>query len=126
MLLYSICLVAAARREVPQAIFDSIRFAVNNVIKAEDVLSTPTIPNVQSLLIMCMTGDCHSQFVPNALSALWIRLGTAIRMVRGSLQPGFSVTHVFYAGTGPWIAQGGISQAEYRTTTETLGGLFNQ
>jgi len=54
------------------------------VIKAEDVLSTATIVNVQSLLILCMVGNCHSQFVPNALSALWIRLGTAIRMVRGS------------------------------------------
>jgi len=126
MLLYSICLVAAARREVPQTIFDSIRFAVNNVIKAEDVLSTPTIPNVQSLLIICMTGDCHSQFVPNALSALWVRLGTAIRMVRGSLHTwGFRYSR-FFAGTGPWVAQGGISQAAYRTPTETLGGLFNQ
>jgi hypothetical protein len=82
ILLYSICLVAAARREVPQSVFDAIRYAVNTVIKAEDVLSTASIINVQSLLILCMVGDCHSQFVPNALSALWIRLGTAIRMVR--------------------------------------------
>lgn len=82
ILLYSICLVAAARREVPQNVFDAIRYAVNTVIKAEDVLSTASIINVQSLLILCMVGDCHSQFVPNALSALWIRLGTAIRMVR--------------------------------------------
>ncbi|KAF5386791.1 hypothetical protein D9615_001601 [Tricholomella constricta] len=82
ILLYSMCLVAAARREVPQAIFDSIRYAVNNVIKAEDVLSTATIVNVQALLILCMTADCHSQFVPNALSGLWIRLGTAIRMAQ--------------------------------------------
>ena len=85
ILLYSICLVAAARREVPQGVFDSIRYAVNTLIKAEDVLSTASIVNVQSLLILCMVGDCHSQFVPNALSALWIRLGTAIRMVRGSI-----------------------------------------
>jgi len=84
ILLYSICLVAAARREVPQSVFDAIRYAVNSVIKAEDVLSTASIANVQSLLILCMVGDCHSQFVPNALSALWIRLGTAIRMVRGN------------------------------------------
>jgi hypothetical protein len=84
ILLYSICLVAAARREVPQTVFDAIRYAVNSVIKAEDVLSTASIANVQSLLILCMVGDCHSQFVPNALSALWIRLGTAIRMVRGN------------------------------------------
>ena len=82
ILLYSICLVAAARREVPQSVFDSIRYAVNNVIKSEDILSTASIANVQSLLILCMVGDCHSQFVPNALSALWVRLGTAIRMVR--------------------------------------------
>jgi hypothetical protein len=81
ILLYSMCLVAAARREVPQAIFDSIRYTVNNVLKADDVLSTASIVNVQALLILCMTGDTHSQFVPNALSGLWIRLGTAIRMV---------------------------------------------
>lgn len=82
ILLYSICLVAAARREVPQNVFDAIRYAVNTVIKAEDVLSTASIVNVQSLLILCMVGDCHSQFVPTALSALWIRLGTAIRMAQ--------------------------------------------
>lgn len=81
ILLYSMCLVAAARREVPQSVFDSIRFAVNSVIKTEDVLSTASIANVQALLILSMVGDCHSQYVPNALSALWIRLGTAVRMV---------------------------------------------
>ena len=81
ILLYSMCLVAAARREVPQTVFDSIRYAVNGVIKADDVLSTASITNVQALLILSMVGDCHSQHVPNALSALWIRLGTAIRMV---------------------------------------------
>ncbi|KAJ3576645.1 hypothetical protein NP233_g299 [Leucocoprinus birnbaumii] len=82
VLLYSMCLVAAARREIPSNLFDSIRFAVNNVIKADDVLSTPSIPNVQALLILSMSGDCHSQFVPNALSALWVRLGSAIRMAQ--------------------------------------------
>lgn len=81
ILLYSMCLVAAARREVPQSVFDSIRYAVNCVIKTEDVLSTASIANVQALLILSMVGDCHSQYVPNALSALWIRLGTAVRMV---------------------------------------------
>ncbi|KAJ6597033.1 fungal-specific transcription factor domain-containing protein [Mycena vulgaris] len=82
ILLYAMCLVAAARREVPQAVFDSIRYAVNGVLKAEDVLSTPSMANVQALLILCMTGDCHSQFVPTALSAMWARLGTAIRMAQ--------------------------------------------
>ncbi|KAJ2923287.1 hypothetical protein H1R20_g13810, partial [Candolleomyces eurysporus] len=82
ILLYSMCLVAAARREVPQKAFDSIRYTVNNIIKAEDILSTASIVNVQALLILCMSGDCHSQFVPSALSALWIRLGSAIRMAQ--------------------------------------------
>lgn len=81
ILLYSMCLVAAARRDVPQNVFDAIRYMVNSLIKAEDVLSTASIVNVQSLLILSMVDDCHSQFVPTALSALWIRLGTAIRMV---------------------------------------------
>ncbi|KAH7908879.1 fungal-specific transcription factor domain-containing protein [Hygrophoropsis aurantiaca] len=82
ILLYSMCLVAAARREVPQSVFDSIRYAVNSVIKSDDVLSTASIANVQALLILSMVGDSHSQYVPNALSALWIRLGTAIRMAQ--------------------------------------------
>ncbi|EJD05925.1 uncharacterized protein FOMMEDRAFT_104282 [Fomitiporia mediterranea MF3/22] len=82
ILLYSICLVAASKRDVPQAVFDHLRVAVNDVIKSEDVLSTANIVNVQSLLILCQCADCHSQFVPNALSALWIRLGTAIRMAQ--------------------------------------------
>ncbi|TFK54750.1 hypothetical protein OE88DRAFT_1642088 [Heliocybe sulcata] len=82
ILLYSMCAVAAAKRDVPQTVFDTLRHAVNNVIKAEDVLSTASLVNVQSLIILSMTGDCHSQFVPNALSALWIRLGAAIRMAQ--------------------------------------------
>jgi hypothetical protein len=81
ILLYSMCLVAAARREVPQSVFDSLRYAVNHLIKQDDVLSTASIVNVQALLILCMMGDCHSPYVPQALSGLWIRLGAAIRMV---------------------------------------------
>ncbi|CAL1705128.1 unnamed protein product [Somion occarium] len=82
ILLYSMCLVAATRREVPQTVFDKIRYAVNSLIKAEDVLSTASIVNVQTLLILSMSGDCHSQSVPSALSALWIRLGAGIRMAQ--------------------------------------------
>ncbi|KAI0372936.1 hypothetical protein BV20DRAFT_1050357 [Pilatotrama ljubarskyi] len=82
ILLYSMCLVAATRRDVPQKVFESIRYTVNSLIKAEDVLSTASIVNMQSLLILAMVGDCHSQYVPHALSALWIRLGCAIRMAQ--------------------------------------------
>jgi hypothetical protein len=116
ILLYSICLVAAARREVPQSVFDAIRYAVNTVIKAEDVLSTASIVNVQSLLILCMVGDCHSQFVPNALSALWIRLGTAIRMVRGrrgSSSPPNTVHSRSVSGSRSGPSSRRSSKAEY-------------
>ncbi|EIW60147.1 uncharacterized protein TRAVEDRAFT_27824 [Trametes versicolor FP-101664 SS1] len=82
ILLYSICLVAATRRDVPQQVFESVRYTVNSLIKAEDVLSTASIVNMQSLLILAMVGDCHSQYVPHALSALWVRLGCAIRMAQ--------------------------------------------
>ncbi|KAK0207450.1 fungal-specific transcription factor domain-containing protein [Armillaria fumosa] len=82
ILLYSMCLVTAARREAPQGIFDSIRYIVNALIRADDVLSTTSVINVQSLLILCMTGDCHSQFASNAPSALWVRLGSVIRMAQ--------------------------------------------
>ncbi|KAI0664661.1 fungal-specific transcription factor domain-containing protein [Cubamyces menziesii] len=82
ILLYSMCLVAATRRSVPQQVFESIRYTVNSLIKAEDVLSTASIVNMQSLLILGMVGDCHSQYVPHALSALWVRLGCAIRMAQ--------------------------------------------
>jgi hypothetical protein len=81
ILLYSVCLVAAARRNVPQKVFDAVRYAVNSLIKAEDVLSTASIVNMQSLLVLSMMGDCHSSFAPTALSTLWVRLGCAIRMV---------------------------------------------
>ncbi|KAF9819774.1 hypothetical protein IEO21_01865 [Rhodonia placenta] len=82
ILLYTICLVAASGRDIPQPVYESLRYAVNSLIKAEDVLSTASIVNLQALLILAMCGDCHSQFVPNALSALWIRLGSAIRMAQ--------------------------------------------
>lgn len=82
ILLYSICLVAAANRQVPQGVFDSIRYVVNTIIKTEDVLSTSSVAHVQSLLILCMLGDSQSSNVTNALSALWIRLGAAIRMAQ--------------------------------------------
>ena len=81
ILLYSVCLVAAAQRDVPENVFESLRTAVNELIKSEDVLCTASVVNVQSLLVLGVCADCHSRFVPSALSSLWIRLGTAIRMV---------------------------------------------
>jgi Fungal specific transcription factor domain len=124
ILLYSCCLVAAARREVPQSIFDTIRYAANNVIKAEDVMSTASIANVQSLLILCMVADSHSQFVPNALSGLWVRAGTAIRMVRLILCRSVGKWLLIYcAGARPWSPPSGICEAKHRIEKTTLGSL---
>jgi hypothetical protein len=125
ILLYSMCLVAAARRQVPQGVFDSFRFAVNTVIKADDVLSTSSIVNVQALLILCMMGDCHSQYVPNALSALWIRLGTAIRMVSAST-PSLWPTFLWPPGTRPWAASCRICQAKHRAASALVGRLCDK
>ena len=125
ILLYSMCLVAAAKRDVSQSIFDSLRYTVNTIIKAEDILSTPSLVNVQATLILCMLADCHSQFVPSALSALWIRLGAAIRMV----------SHFFVLpstpsdsrqGAGPWSTPRRVCQAEHRDAKAYLGCLRNQ
>lgn len=82
ILLYSMCLVAAARRDIPHKIFESLRYTVNTIIKYDDIVSSASMVNVQALLILSMSGDCHSPFVSNALSSLWIRLGASIRMVR--------------------------------------------
>ena len=129
ILLYSICLVAAARRDVPQSVFDAIRYAVNTVIKVEDVLSTASIANVQSLLILSMVGDCHSQFVPNALSALWIRLGTAIRMVRENelISPlSERVCLCRMAGSRSRSSPRGGSKAEHRNASQAMGYMSYQ
>lgn len=75
VLLYAICSVAAARRGVPKEVFDSLRMAVNQIIKAEDVLSTASVVNVQALLILGMSGDVHSTSIQTAMTAAWLRLG---------------------------------------------------
>ena len=81
ILLYAICSVAAASREISSQVFENLRNAVSMVIKSEDVLSTTSMSNVQALLVLGMCGDCHSRYVPAALSAFWLRVGTAVRMV---------------------------------------------
>lgn len=75
VLLYAICSVAAARRSVPKEVFESLRAAVNQIIRADDVLSTASIVNVQALLILGMSGDAHSAGIQDAMTAAWLRLG---------------------------------------------------
>lgn len=75
VLLYAICSVAAARRTVPKEVFESLRAAVNQIIRADDVLSTASIVNVQALLILGMSGDAHAVGIQDAMTAAWLRLG---------------------------------------------------
>ncbi|KDQ18055.1 hypothetical protein BOTBODRAFT_155106 [Botryobasidium botryosum FD-172 SS1] len=82
VLLYAICCVAAAARDVPQRVFEALRAATNAVIRSEDVLSNASVVNVQALLILGMCGDCHSTSVHNAMSAAWLRVSAAIRMAQ--------------------------------------------
>lgn len=82
MLLYSICLMAASLRDTPSGIFDHLRRTVASLIRSEDVLSTPTLANVQALLILSMAGDCHGTQGNLLMSYAWTRTGTAIRMAQ--------------------------------------------
>lgn len=84
VLLYAICSVAAARRGVPNEVFDTLRAAVNQVIKTDDVLSTASVVNVQALLILGMSGDVHSTSIQSAMTAAWLRLGAV--SISGSLR----------------------------------------
>ncbi|KZV79657.1 hypothetical protein EXIGLDRAFT_782017 [Exidia glandulosa HHB12029] len=82
ILLYAICIVAATQRDVPQTVFDALRQAINKTIREEDILSSSCMTNVQALLVLGMCGDAHSTYVPLAVTALWQRVGAAIRMAQ--------------------------------------------
>jgi hypothetical protein len=82
VLLYTICCVAATLRNTPPGTLEAMRSAVSTVIRAEDVMTTASLPNVQALLILGMNGDCHSGSTYTAMSAAWARSGLAIRMAQ--------------------------------------------
>lgn len=82
VLLYAICTIAATARHVPFRVFDTLRIMLNTVIRSEDVLSTATLSNIQALLIAGMTAEAHGRVPSQAMSAAWLRVSAAIRMVR--------------------------------------------
>lgn len=82
VLLYAICCVAATQRNTPMGTLEAMRSAVSSVMRAEDVMTTASLPNVQALLILGMNGDCHSGSTYTAMSAAWARSGVAIRMAQ--------------------------------------------
>ena len=82
LLLYSICVVAAAQRDTPREIFDALRAAVKRCICEDDVLSTSSTASVQALLVLGMCGDAHGSYAPLAVTALWQRVGAAVRQAQ--------------------------------------------
>ena len=82
VLLYAICTITATARHVPSRVFDSLRIMLNSVIRSEDVMSTATLSNIQALLIAGMTAEAHGRAPGQAMSAAWLRVSAAIRMVR--------------------------------------------
>jgi Fungal specific transcription factor domain len=82
ILTYSICLMAAILRDTPKGIFDFLRKTVASLIRSEDVLSISSLANVQALLILSMSGDCHAAQNNQTMSLTWNRTGTAIRMAQ--------------------------------------------
>lgn len=82
ILTYSICLMAAVLRDTPRGIFDFLRKTVASLIRSEDVLSVSSLTNVQALLILSMSGDCHATQNHHLMSLAWNRTGTAIRMAQ--------------------------------------------
>ena len=82
ILTYSICLMAAVLRDTPKGIFDCLRKTVASLIRSEDVLSNSSLANVQALLILSMSADCHAAQSNTMMSLSWNRTGTAIRMAQ--------------------------------------------
>ncbi|KAG8751677.1 hypothetical protein FRC14_007677 [Serendipita sp. 396] len=74
--------MAASLRDTPPGLFDLFRKTVSSLIRSEDVLSTPTMANIQALLILSMSGDCHGTQTGSLMSFAWTRTGTAIRMAQ--------------------------------------------
>jgi hypothetical protein len=50
LLLYSICGVAATRREFPREVFAAVRGVINGLMRSNDILSDARIENVQALV----------------------------------------------------------------------------
>lgn len=82
LLLYAMAGVAACRRGVQPEVFDAIRTVINGLIRNNDVLSDPTLTNIQALLVLCMAGDLHAQPTSTAISASVTRVSVAIRMAQ--------------------------------------------
>jgi hypothetical protein len=91
VLLYAICTIAATARHVPFRVFDALRVMLNTVIRSEDVLSHASLANIQALLIAGMVAEAHGRVPSLAMSAAWLRVSTAIRMVSAHASPMLSV-----------------------------------
>lgn len=104
LLLYAMAGVASTRRGVKKEVFNAIRAVINGLIRNNDVLSDPSLTNVQALvsrvrcnpfclnsradyasisqLILSMAADIHAQPTSTAVGASVTRISAAIRMAQ--------------------------------------------
>lgn len=81
-LLYAICGVAAARRDIPEATFCALRKMINAVMVKLMVAIEPSRTNIQTLLVLSLVGELNWSTADTIGTTALMRLAAAIRMVR--------------------------------------------
>ncbi|EKC98861.1 hypothetical protein A1Q2_06832 [Trichosporon asahii var. asahii CBS 8904] len=81
-LLYCMCAVASCKSDFPRSVFTRMRGMVNGLLRANEIMSNPTIEHIQGLLIISPVGDLHAQPAAGTATAAAMRLGCAVRMAQ--------------------------------------------
>jgi hypothetical protein len=81
-LLYAICGVAAARRDIPESTFAALRKMINAVMIKWMVAVEPSRVNIQTLLVLSLVGELNWSAADTIGTTALMRLAAAIRMVR--------------------------------------------
>ncbi|BGP39973.1 hypothetical protein JCM10450v2_003953 [Rhodotorula kratochvilovae] len=80
--LLSICVIAAASRQFPYALFNTVRAYFKTAVEMSDVFKTSSIANMQALLIMTMSAEPHGPTASGGGSMSFLRTGIAARMAQ--------------------------------------------
>lgn len=73
---------SALSRRVPKRVLNHCRRTLAGIFKAKDVLSETELSTVQAMVILSLQSDIHGKVISKSASALWNRLGAAIRMAQ--------------------------------------------
>ncbi|GAA6056713.1 hypothetical protein JCM3770_006480 [Rhodotorula araucariae] len=80
--LLSICVIAAASRQFPYSLFNTVRAYFKHAVDMSDVFKTSSIANMQALLIMTMSAEPHGPTASGGGSMSFLRTGIAARMAQ--------------------------------------------